>query len=460
VLGDDDKTEKETVATLLQAGANIDQTNGAGSTALHYAVRMDKLATVKLLVDNSANLNIKDDDGYKAVHHAESTSVALLLTEHNTETTTDERGIVWRLAAREHNNSQLMSTLDSVDINYQGGDYKRTALHWAVRGDDDKTETATVKTVELLLSKGASVDATDKDDYTALHDAVEKDKIETAKVLVANSANMNTKNNRGEKPVHLAKSTSVALFLLQQNEETTTDESKWWTAAAGEHNVNVIAKLLPIVDINYRDVDNKRTALHWAVRGDDDKTEAATVKTVELLLNKGATWDATDKDGRTALHHAVEKDKIETVTLLLDHGIDMTITDKDGKKPLDIATSAAVAKCLIDHGGESITDEDKLIVWRLAAQEQNAEIISSLLFSAIRDEKAIQLNFAFNELNIADKTHLFGPKTENNSPTYLKEEDQFVLMQASNNTVFHYLLTRTRTHTIKSGKVPFHEGTL
>jgi ankyrin repeat protein len=118
---------------------------------------------------------------------------------------------------------------------------------------------------------------------------------------------MNIKNNRGYKPVHLAKSASVALFLIEHNEETTTDErSKWWTEAAGEHNVNVIAKLLPTVDINYQD-GYKRTALHWAVVGDDDETEAATVKTVELFLNKGASVDITDKNGRTALHAGEKK---------------------------------------------------------------------------------------------------------------------------------------------------------
>jgi ankyrin repeat protein len=56
--------------------------------------------------------------------------------------------------------------------------------------------------------------------------------------------------------------------------------------------------------------------------------------TVRLLLEKGRTVDATDEDGKTALHLAAEKGHEATVRLLLEKGAAVDATDKYGWTPL------------------------------------------------------------------------------------------------------------------------------
>ena len=59
-------------------------------TSLHYAAREDKLETVKLLVDNSADINNVDVNGDKPVQWAESTRVTVILTELAPELSTED----------------------------------------------------------------------------------------------------------------------------------------------------------------------------------------------------------------------------------------------------------------------------------------------------------------------------------------------------------------------------------
>lgn len=55
---------------LLERGANIDETNSAGETALHQAARNKCTAMVQLLLDKGAEINATDYDGDTALHIA------------------------------------------------------------------------------------------------------------------------------------------------------------------------------------------------------------------------------------------------------------------------------------------------------------------------------------------------------------------------------------------------------
>lgn len=65
---------------------------------------------------------------------------------------------------------------------------------------------------------------------------------------------------------------------------------------------------------------------------------------MKVLLDAGADIQATDNDGKTPLHLAVQNieehsdpDIAEPVDVLLDAGADPFATDKDGKTPFDYA---------------------------------------------------------------------------------------------------------------------------
>ena len=58
--------------------------------------------------------------------------------------------------------------------------------------------------VELLIAKGADVDAKDEDGWTPLHWAVVNGHEETVELLLANGSDVNAKDNDGETPLDWA----------------------------------------------------------------------------------------------------------------------------------------------------------------------------------------------------------------------------------------------------------------
>lgn len=73
---------KDIMNTLLRAGADINGTNSDGKTALHQAVIKKNIESVKFLLENGANVNIKDINGNNPINYAvQGQPVYILLLE-------------------------------------------------------------------------------------------------------------------------------------------------------------------------------------------------------------------------------------------------------------------------------------------------------------------------------------------------------------------------------------------
>lgn len=101
------------------------------------------------------------------------------------------------------------------------------------------------------------------------------------------------------------------------------------------------------VDIDTIDKDGL-TALHHAIVG---KKEAV----ISHLLRKGANPQLRDMDGATPLHYAVQVGAIQTVKLLIKYKVDLNVADNEGWTPLHVAVQSRnrnIIKILLINGAD------------------------------------------------------------------------------------------------------------
>ena len=108
----------------------------------------------------------------------------------------------------------------------------------------------------------------------------------------------------------------------------------------------IVRRLLAAnVDVNAR-YRNDLTTLMWVAGFGDGAGVLDVEQVVNLLIDRGASIDAADNRGRTALMIAAELGHGSIVDLLLRRGADRTLTDKDGKTARDLSANDNVRETL------------------------------------------------------------------------------------------------------------------
>ena len=191
------------VELLISRGATI---TPHSERFLDYAVAYDRVAIAKLLLENGADPSraprILDDNS----------EMSLLLKAHGVppKDINAQNHMGWPplvYACRGDNGEhpediqRLLKLGADIDIrNYKG----KTGLHCAAKA-------GFLKVINLLIEKGATVDATDNDGETPLFEAIRStikngEKQRSAlEALLIKGANPNVKNRKGQTPLQVAK---------------------------------------------------------------------------------------------------------------------------------------------------------------------------------------------------------------------------------------------------------------
>uniref|UniRef100_A0A8B9JUX8 non-specific serine/threonine protein kinase n=1 Tax=Astyanax mexicanus TaxID=7994 RepID=A0A8B9JUX8_ASTMX len=222
----------------------------------------------------------------------------------------------------------LLGSLTSYDINQPNKHGTPPLLIAAGCGN--------VQIIDVLMKKGAEIQALDKSGANAIYYASRHGHVETLKYLHEKKCPLDVQDKSGETALHVAArygNVDVVQYLcsIHANPDLTDREQETPLHCAAWHGYSPVARALCEAgcDVNARNREGESPLLTASARGFRD--------IVECLLEHGADMDSTDKDGHIALHLAVRRCQIEVVKCLLSHHCYVDHQDRHGNTPLHIA---------------------------------------------------------------------------------------------------------------------------
>lgn len=353
------------VQLLVNAGAPI--------TPWHVSMAAydNFMPAVQLFVENGVNINQKDERPLSKASESGNLEIVqyLLKTGKNSQGTLNDA--LWALCnARPKPDTLKIAQLlldSGAQVNSHAGFYNTTPLHGAASN-------GSLELVKLLVSKGAKVNAVDKEFSMPLAKAVQADNLEIAKFLLEQGADktINHSDDEFQTAIFKARSAKMAQLLIANGANVSDRDKKGQAILLHAIVCHLDFDLLKVLlqngaDINARD-DSGTTALLRAAQHPyerDDKNcvqfllengananvannqgetpllVADRLDVLQALLAHGADVNAQDENGQTALMHIAQiyDPKGEKTKWLLEHGADVNRRDKKGKTALDYATA-------------------------------------------------------------------------------------------------------------------------
>ena len=173
----------DTVRQVISQGADVNVKDIYGATPLHWAVVENAVESVEVLLNGGANPNARDDEGATPLHFAgwtdKNSTVVKILVKYGAEvkSVSHDDWTPLHTAAR-HNSRKVVGLLisEGADIDAQGGDEGMTPLHRAALY-------GSAETADLLIARGANLDAKTYADETPLDIAKQEGKRDVIALL-------------------------------------------------------------------------------------------------------------------------------------------------------------------------------------------------------------------------------------------------------------------------------------
>jgi ankyrin len=285
----------EVVELLIRSGADVHARSTRGSTPLLFAARAGDLASARALVAGGADVN-------------EAEPVIPLPAGADANETLPT------------GNSALM--LASASMNATSG------FEYALTVKPSGHEALAL----FLVEKGADLTKTDTIGATALHAAVQTNKLALVKALLAHGADPNARLTKAPPPLR---------GDFQAYNQYVGATPLWYAANARYPDVDILRALIAAGADTRVVVQDGTTALMAAVgmaQNDARRAdEAAALGMIKLLVANGVSVNAVNRTGQTALHGAVRAGADTIVRFLAEHGAALDIKDRQGHTALDVA---------------------------------------------------------------------------------------------------------------------------
>ena len=366
------------VRLLLAAGADPNAAVETGETVLMTCARTGNVEAVRRLVDAGAGVNARESLEQQtalmwaaAQRHPE---VVQLLIDHGADVGARSRVrrlVISRRLQSELRYGELGRSYGTDAEETQVGGF--TPLLFAARhGDvavahrlldagawvnDTAPDGASALVVAAhgghrdlvftLLERGANPNASAAG-YTALHAAVLTGDLAVVEALLARGASPNaqvtlaTKVTRNGQVLMLGEHLLGATPLALAAKFTETDIMRTLAGAGADVRLSLKNGQTPLMlaagaGWRYAVWDRRERTLHKTPAFQAQMyDEAGTRDAMRFLLDRGASVNAVDEDGNTALHYVVDKGFDGVVELLVGHGADLDVVNRRGQTPYAI----------------------------------------------------------------------------------------------------------------------------
>jgi ankyrin repeat protein len=370
----------QTVAYLLQAGADPQQANAAGLTPLQLAIKKHHVAITLLLLKHLAkdvpatqtwlplhyaaymgdvalleaflaDTDVNTVSGgvtalFLAANRGHTPAVTLLLQRQASVNLATSQGITPLMAAASGNHAGVVESLllarASVNVAMQNG---ATALTLAAANGH-------AASVQLLLAARAQPNRL-AGRYNALHLAALAGCAVSVEALLRYGANPLAVSRQGETAMALAAGRGhlavVHVLLPHMQNLPVLQRAAVLQAAAATGQASVLAVLLETMPAGDLNPLNKAglAALHLAAKGGHGAA-------VQVLLAHGANANCLSGEGKTALHYAAAAGDVRAVQALLDAKAEVNQLARQAT-PICLAALAgqqAVVTLLEQHGAD------------------------------------------------------------------------------------------------------------
>jgi ankyrin repeat protein len=266
--------DRDALRALLQQGANVNDADADGTTALHWASYRDDVETANLLIRAGAKVDAANDLGATPIWTASLNGSAFMVQR--------------LLEAGANPNAALLAGETPVMVAARSG---------------------SPVVVDHLLAKGASVNAHAARGQTALMWAVAQKHADVVKVLLAHGVDIHARSAVWSEVMAVSPHGHLDYNRAIPHGG---DTALMFAARVGDF---ASAKLLVAAGANVNDADA------WGVSATAMAAHAGYGELVEFLLEHGADPNVA-APGFTALHAAIMRRDEKMVGALLAHGAD------------------------------------------------------------------------------------------------------------------------------------------
>ena len=313
---------------------------------------------VTFLIDQGADVNLQDNNGHSALHHAVAGcfcgkfSLKWLICNEAYVYSDDYFPYNLETSCQDDNvnvvDCLLQNEANIVDLQDEDGE---TALFFAVR-----SKWTSFGILSSLVTKGANLNTSRNDKGTPLIEASSKNDEKQVNWLIEHGADVNLQDEDGDTALHFACRSHASLEIL---------------SCLIENGASINAC-----------TNCKVTPLMMAV-------ENCHKDVVSYLIEHGANVDLQDEDGDTALHYVAYQesrvDKTETFLTLSTAGASCLCKNSKGLTPLLVASGQGLTEVV-----ESLIQQPEM------TKEQRIDALELLGASlALEDGVAVEEGFVF-----------------------------------------------------------------